>query len=326
MRLLLIIRSFYVFPVSTAPVPFNQARKVSVDGFCQEWDEREVKSFVPGSSCYLKLEFFNGHIVYRALMHFDEQGRRVVPWKGKEKRHLIILGGSFAFGQGLSDEESLAAKIGQLTRTTRPYNLALVGGGPNDVYAQFPGSLMGIPKTPGTAIYVGITNHVDRLFGTTRTLGTWADHRVAIQEVKQGQFRVLGSWKKARPYYTRMIKLLASSGFVQYFNISIPPITEEHIAGYVRLIVAIKAEYLAHFPQGKFIYVFPAGEEFKYSVLSFKREFDKQGISYIDYSDLCPSALTGPESPLIPGDDRHPSAAYSREWAKILVRDLEIVQ
>jgi hypothetical protein len=77
----------------------------------------------------------DGETIYAATYTIGEDGFRVTPGDGQGgARRIDLFGGSFAFGQGLEDDETLAYYLGRaLGAETR--NFGIVGGGPHEALA-----------------------------------------------------------------------------------------------------------------------------------------------------------------------------------------------
>lgn len=72
--------------------------------------------------------------VYRAFYHIDEKGARITPVGLPGAPTYLFLGDSFVFGQGLRDDESLAAQFTRATDgTIRGINLGVPGYAPNQL-------------------------------------------------------------------------------------------------------------------------------------------------------------------------------------------------
>lgn len=75
---------------------------------------------------------YGDELIYRAFYNIDGTGARVTPQGRPEAGTYLFLGDSFVFGQGLSDEDSVAAQFTQATGgAIRGINLGVPGYGPN---------------------------------------------------------------------------------------------------------------------------------------------------------------------------------------------------
>ena len=77
----------------------------------------------------------DGETIYAATYTIGEDGFRVTPGDGQGgARRIDLFGGSFAFGQGLEDDETLAYYLG-LALGAETRNFGIVGGGPHEALA-----------------------------------------------------------------------------------------------------------------------------------------------------------------------------------------------
>jgi hypothetical protein len=75
----------------------------------------------------------DGETLYAATYTIGEDGFRVTPGADGVRR-INLFGGSFAFGQGLEDDETLAYHLG-LALGAETRNFGIVGGGPHEALA-----------------------------------------------------------------------------------------------------------------------------------------------------------------------------------------------
>ena len=77
----------------------------------------------------------NHEVVYDVVYNFDSHGLRMTPPDGESGGECILFfGGSFAFGQGVADHETLPSLVGQKTGGRfRAYNVGFHGYGPHQM-------------------------------------------------------------------------------------------------------------------------------------------------------------------------------------------------
>lgn len=95
-------------------------------------DEFGIYRISPGRHRSHKYYNDNGETIYRVVYTVDELGRRVVPVPEARSRdrHLIFSGGSFTYGEGVDDRETLPYQVGIGTTRYKPYIYAFHGWGP----------------------------------------------------------------------------------------------------------------------------------------------------------------------------------------------------
>jgi hypothetical protein len=86
---------------------------------------------------------FGPEIVYRRTYHFDADAARVTPLGPAGADTYLFLGDSFVFGQGLPDDETLAAQFAKANGLkVRAINLGVPGNAPNHLVRAFEAGLL----------------------------------------------------------------------------------------------------------------------------------------------------------------------------------------
>jgi len=86
---------------------------------------------------------FGPELVYRHTYHFDGSAARVTPPGPAGADTYLFLGDSFVFGQGLVDDQSLAAQFARVNDfKVRAVNLGVPGYGPNHLVRAFEAGLL----------------------------------------------------------------------------------------------------------------------------------------------------------------------------------------
>jgi hypothetical protein len=86
---------------------------------------------------------FGGETIYRRTYHFDADAARVTPQGPTGADTYLFLGDSFIFGQGLPDNEALAAQFAKANDLkVRAINLGVPGNAPNHLVRAFEAGLL----------------------------------------------------------------------------------------------------------------------------------------------------------------------------------------
>jgi hypothetical protein len=86
---------------------------------------------------------YGPELVYRHTYHFDATAARVTPAGPAGSDTYLFLGDSFVFGQGLVDDQSLAAQFAKVNDLkVRAVNLGVPGYGPNHLVRAFEAGLL----------------------------------------------------------------------------------------------------------------------------------------------------------------------------------------
>jgi hypothetical protein len=101
---------------------------------------------------------WNGQPVYRQTYHFDADGARVTPAAPAGADLYLFMGDSFMFGQGLKDDQTLAAQFAKANDfKVRTVNLGAPGNAPNHLVRAFEAGLLdGYVGKPVKAVVVWI--------------------------------------------------------------------------------------------------------------------------------------------------------------------------
>ena len=86
---------------------------------------------------------FGPEVIYRRTYHFDADAARVTPEGPPGSDTYLFLGDSFIFGQGLPDDETLAAQFVKANGSkVRAVNLGVPGNAPNHLVRAFEAGLL----------------------------------------------------------------------------------------------------------------------------------------------------------------------------------------
>lgn len=107
-------------------------------------------------------------VYIETVYEFDAKARRVVPLERPAERHALFFGGSWTFGEGLANPESLSGRFQHHAKGEfQAYNYAFKGYGPNQMLCllQDDAKFDDIPQKDGVAVYGFIVNHIWRTVG-----------------------------------------------------------------------------------------------------------------------------------------------------------------
>jgi hypothetical protein len=86
---------------------------------------------------------FDGEVIYRRTYHFDADGARVTPSAPPGADTYLFMGDSFTFGQGLPDDQSVAAQFAKANDfKVRAVNLGVPGNALNHLLRAFETGLL----------------------------------------------------------------------------------------------------------------------------------------------------------------------------------------
>jgi hypothetical protein len=118
---------------------------------------------------------FGPELIYRQTYRFDGTAARVTPAGPAGAGTYLFLGDSFVFGQGLADDQSLAAQFAKANDyTVRTVNLGVPGYGPNHLVRAFEAGLLDRYADQSVKLVVSwiIPAHLARVSGDGSWLGS----------------------------------------------------------------------------------------------------------------------------------------------------------
>jgi hypothetical protein len=315
------------------PVVYFEHRPDLVDASkkFERWVKDKNQNDIPNLTTHSKLLIKGtNEAIYDVVITTDADGRRTTTGQddGERSHHLLLIGCSFVFGEGVNDDETLPSFVAKILNEqkmprTKVYNLGEMGSSPAHVIERIQKNYLwrNIKESQGQAVYVFFNDHFNRVFGRMSAVGTWGADLPYIFEDEPGHFKVNGSFAQERPFYTRLSRYLASLEFTHFFHLDFPPrFTRFHFEQYAKIILQMKNEYLNRFPGQRFAVAFYPGSVSSLSSYLIP-ELEKLGISYLDYTPFELSQYT--MKPTQHRYDGHPSAEAHRLWGEVLARDLQ---
>jgi hypothetical protein len=233
----------------------------------------------------------------------------------------VFFGGSFTFGEGVEDHETLPNRVAIRSPGRRVTNLGFPGYGPGQMLRRIE-LREGLESFSGNsphAIYVYIPAHVRRVIGTMRLTTTWARDfpYYAISTVGELEYR--GTMTTGRPILSRVYSRLAREPIMKCFEVDLPPRFDgDDYELTARVIEASRSGWLETFPNGDFtVVIYPGKNEGRDPPARILPYLRKYGLRVLDYSGRL-DGITGMWIPL----DGHPTPAALDRVAEWLVADL----
>lgn len=161
----------------------------------------DVLGYAPsaGARRHVRAEV-DGETLYEVDYTIGDDGLRVAPptVETGASESILFFGGSYTFGEGVNDDETLPYRTGELLGgRVRPYNFAFFGYGPHHMLASVEhGRVASTVKAPPRhAVYLAITDHVDRAAGPK----PWDPHGPRYVLEPDGSVRFDGHFDDPRP-------------------------------------------------------------------------------------------------------------------------------
>jgi hypothetical protein len=268
----------------------------------------------------------DGRVLFRTTYTIDSLARRVTPVASSDQREEFILffGGSFIFGSGVNDQETLPYYVGRLARCYRPHNYGFMGYGPQQMLAKLQSG--SIPKEvsqrDGLLIYgyMGEADigHIDRAIGSLYVYGWARLFPYYHVETATGKLVRDGNFTSGRPLQSVLYRLLLKSAIVRVLGVNHPvSIEEKHVRLTARIIEESYISYKKQFPTDAFyVVIFPGAVQSTSDQLITM--LTESGIRCLDYRGLAEFSGTEYRIPV----DLHPSAKWNKRLAERIVNDL----
>lgn len=257
-------------------------------------------------------------VCYHVRYSFDEFGRRSVPGVSNgQNQTLILLGGSYAFGEGLKDQDTLQANLEDLGFTV--HNYSLPGGGPGHILALFQsGKIVNeVKKRRAHALVVIFDAHIfrtglssKRVWNFNAPYYQW-DHSsdsVAWRGTQSSAYPKLSQWYR---FYREIEK---NSFFFEYLNREFLAEDPQTLVQKTWAILKEAKDIFKKNFNGKFYIVF---HPMKDSSL-LKESGNGTGFDIIEFNDLEVDVENGQ----ICECDPHPNGRVNQQFAKVLKKKI----
>ncbi|MGB5539529.1 MAG: hypothetical protein WBO37_05530 [Gammaproteobacteria bacterium] len=275
---------------------------------------------IPGSeSRALKMK--GKETIYDVSYSLDEFGRRLTPVAGSysNERYVMFFGGSFTFGEGLNNNETLPYWLAQFSDRISPYNYGHPGYGPQHVLTQLQDSNIRdqIPETDGILIYPLISTHIQRAIGSMVVYSTWGYSMPYYYLDADGLLKRDGNFTTGRPLRSMFYSLAGKSQLFKYLELDLPfTAGKDDFRLTAAVIGAARSAYREKFGNDNFYVLIWPGASTGKQLIPYLEELN---IRYLDYYSRI---NFGEEKYQIQGDG-HPSASAQQALARLIAEDIE---
>lgn len=176
-----------------------------------------------GAQRYSTVKRVRGEVVYEAMYETDEFHRRATDHPADPEHFLAIFGGSFAFGEGLSNGETLADTLAERLPSRALYNFGYSGYGSQHALVQISHdeTWAGVNETSGDGLYLLIPHHIMRASGSMRVVTQWGRHFPAYR-LENDTLIHEGTFEQARPWRNWLYGIAAREQILRYGNVDWP--------------------------------------------------------------------------------------------------------
>jgi hypothetical protein len=263
-----------------------------------------------------------GKLIYDVVYTVDDRGRRSTPVTDREQRNTFILffGGSFTYGEGVNDDQTLPHEVGRHAPHYMPYNYGFHGLGPFDALAKIENIDFSkeVTEKNGIAIYTYMDGHIHRVVGSMIVMG-WKHDEVYYRKADSGELVRMGTFETGRPFLTFIYSFLNKLEIFKALHINFPlTFSDHHIELTALCFQNMRDEFRKKYPYGDFYVVIYPGSRYSKLLTTY---FNDKGIRFLDYSRLFNAR--DPKFCLAK-EDFHPSALAYQTIAEKIVKDLHL--
>lgn len=258
-----------------------------------------------------------GEPLYSVVYTSDAHGNRVVPQPDVPKTmHLAAFGCSFMFGDGVNDDETLPAQLACLRPEVAVYCFAQSGYGPGHPVLQIQnGATDCIQEAAGAAVYLFMSDHLNRLMPRPEYMETWVAGHPAFGLDEKGEAQYLGSMREVFSERLQTYALWSGENFVRWSGLRFPLWTRgSDFELAAALLAGARREYQRRFPGNEFYVLIDPVTHVRFNAARLIRALRARGIPVLDAEGVYgPDPWSFYHYPV----DRHPmpeANAVLAEW------------
>ena len=266
-------------------------------------------------------------LIYDVNYTTDAFHRRQTPqsanWDTTADRFIAITGGSFAFGYGVEDTQTLAFHLDSLIPRSKAYNYAVPGYGTQHLYlaCKHENLKAQLNEKQGTLIYYFIDHHVNRTIGSRRVMKLWGKEFPYLFLDKNNRVVHSGNFLTGRPLLSKFYLTITQSAIVDLLDLEIPlRLGNGHFRLVAKTLEAAQMEFYRQFPDSRFLVVLAPGSMYSHEL---GKQLELLKIETVDLSNLL-----DPDDEIyrLHSNDPHPNVKYYKKVAGAIHENLNIIQ
>lgn len=262
-------------------------------------------------------QFVGDILVYNVTYSTDKYGRRIN--KHNEQEPILLFGGSFVFGGGLEDNETLNYFLSEFNEYD-VYNLGTSGYSTQHMLALLEQEKLfsEINKTGGKAIYLFITDHIRRNIGDS----FWVSKEWWVYSpyyyLENDEIKRNTNFKDGRSLTTRILSALGKTNIIKYSKIKFPKHKEKHTYLTYKIIEKSKKIYEEKFNGTFYVLMHPLFyDHVEYEEL--KTFLTANNISILEFNFVNEDNYENFKIP----HDPHPNAKLNQVLAEKIILNLK---
>ena len=268
-----------------------------------------------------RIKFFeNNSIIYDVVYSLDQHGRRKNSHEDGES--LILFGGSFTFGSGLENNETISYYLSAFTNYD-VFNYGFPGYGTQHMLANLEREdfYSEINKTGGKAVYLFIPDHIRRITGDmskSSRAGLWIKSPYYYLD-KNEDIKRKGNFETGRPLKTKFYRILSKSNILKYSKINLPIRNEKHTLLAFKAIDKSKKLYEERFNGSFYVLIYPGFSNQDESI-ELKKLLRENNIPVLEYNFM--NKYNYEDLLIHPEGDRHPNNKMNKELAAEIAKSI----
>ncbi len=278
---------------------------------------------LPGTTTKASLTV-RGETVYDVTYNIDNRYARKTSSSARAasaQKDLYFFGGSFVFGEGVEDDETLPSIVARAAPDWRVTNFGFPGHGPAQMLQRLESdaALQDHAGTDAMLVYVFIPGHVRRVAGSMRVATSWGRDFPSYAINEDDELFRMGTFSDSHPLVSKAYAFLSRERVLAYYNVDLPlRIGPKHLGLTARVIAESRERFLARFGSDEFyVVLYPSHPRDEFPAKEIIPYLDAIDLSYFDYTDLFDSD----EAYWLPHDE-HPTPLAHEMAGERLVRDL----
>ncbi len=186
-------------------------------------------------------------VIFEATYTIGADGLRLSPplLPGWSCPSMLFFGGSYTFGEGIDDQETMPYQTGLLTQCP-VYNFAFGGYGPHQMLAAIDSGRVGriVAYRPALAVYLVISDHLKRITGRV----SWDRHGPKYEIGADGLLEYAGHFDDSEVFADLIQLRLKQSGINKRFILPRRRENKEDIRLFIAIVEAARAKLQLQYP------------------------------------------------------------------------------
>lgn len=254
-------------------------------------------------------------LLFQKYYTTNPDGSRYVPQaEGPKQAHLLCFGCSFTFGIGADDAETFPSFLADGHDDVHVYNFGMGSWGPGQTLLRLQQDVLApVEESPGAAVYLLMSDHVNRLVPGMHLTGTFTRNFPAFDLMPDGQAAYVGPFPEAYPNWMYWLDILRNEYYLKWSNVDLPPApTTRDYELCAAILASARDEYRKHFPGNEFYVLLDPTCAVNFRKALLARLLHARGVPVLDASKAYGDAPWASHYPF----DGHPLPVLHRKLAR----------